>query len=114
MAKDHNVKDWRSTGRRKARRALYKSWVDYVCSDCGVTSRTPPKDAPGHFADIWPIIQKLTEGKVIDAQLQADHESKDLTNNDIGFLNWRCPSCHKKRDSQTDKGETTVAKREVY
>jgi hypothetical protein len=111
---EDNIKDWRSTGRRKARRTLYKNYISYECIDCGVTSRTPPKDAPRNFHDLWPIVVKLAEGKVIDAQLQADHETKDLTDNDLDFINWRCPVCHKKRDSQTEKGETTRERPIIY
>jgi len=62
----------------------------------------PPKDAPRHFAEIWP--EEMREV----SQLQVDHEDKDYTNNELTNLNWRCPSCHKLHDLMTEKGESTV------
>ena len=114
MAKDENIIDWRSTGRRKARRALFNARVDFKCVGytdtsgkhhvCGKTTFASPKDAPSFFEEIWP-----SERRVLSPQaLQADHESKDLQNNDIEDLNWRCSSCHKLADSQTQKGESRV------
>lgn len=105
---ESKILDWRSTGRRKARRALYKARVDYSCvgytdergrHECGATTLEPPKDAPRWFEDIWP-----ERNRVLDYQLQADHESKDFTNNDLDHINWRCARCHKLQDRQTDKG----------
>ncbi len=104
MVKDESkILDWRSTGRRKARRALFKSHVEYRCHDCGKVPMEPPQDAPTWFEEIWP-----EDSRTLSSQLQADHETKDLTVNDEEFLNWRCPSCHKLRDAQTEKGESTV------
>lgn len=97
------IKDWRSTGRRKARRALFVARIPFKCIDCGVTSREPPKDAPSWFDEIWP-----DENRRLDYSLQADHETKDLRNNEIENLNWRCQPCHKVHDGQTDKGVSTV------
>lgn len=106
MKNDDAIQDWRSTGRRKARAELYKSYEMYKCADCGVTVKEPPKDAPVWFDEIWP-----EEKRDLDSQLQADHESKDLTQNDIQLLNWRCASCHKKQDNLTEKGIATVTER---
>lgn len=104
MTKDESkIKDWRSTGRRKARKALYTSYVSYECSDCSKTSVEPPKDAPTWFEEIWP-----EHNRVLDYSLQADHETKDVQNNEVENLAWRCAGCHKKRDSQTEKGESTI------
>jgi hypothetical protein len=100
---DGKIKDWRSTGRRKARSALFKARVEFKCVDCGRTSKQPPKDAPAWFQDIWP-----DTNRVLDYSLQADHESKDLMHNTIDKLNWRCAKCHKEQDSKTGKGEATV------
>ncbi len=101
MTKDENrIIDWRSTGRRKARRALYKARVPYECVRCGVTSMEPPKDAPSWFDEIWP-----EKNRVLDYQLQADHESKDFENNEVDFLNWKCAPHHKEDDRKTAKGE---------
>jgi hypothetical protein len=44
---------------------------------------------------------------VLDYSLQADHETKDVTNNDINELAWRCAGCHKLHDNKTGKGEST-------
>jgi DNA-directed RNA polymerase subunit RPC12/RpoP len=102
MRDESRIKDWRSTGRRKARRELYTAFVPYSCVDCGKTSKEPPKDAPHHFEEIWP-----EENRVLDSQLQADHESKDYTNNELDYINWRCVSCHQKLDRTTAKGVAT-------
>lgn len=114
---EDNILDWRSTGRRKARRALFAAYVPYKCAGyimeavgeeivipCGKTSKEPPKDAPTWFEEIWP------KEKRVLTQLQADHETKDVTQNDIEHLNWRCPTCHKFQDQKTDKGERTTTK----
>lgn len=101
MKNEENILDIRSTGRRRARKALFNAHEPYVCADCGLTVTEPPKDAPPWFDELWP-----EEGRVL-SMLQADHEDKDLSFNDESGLNWRCPSCHKKRDQQTGKGEST-------
>lgn len=109
---DERIIDWRSTGRRKARRALFNAYEPFSCVGynkdgvhhlCGKTSKEPPKDAPVWFDEIWPL-----ENRVLDYSLQADHLTKDLTENDVAFLGWRCASCHRLSDAQTLKGETTV------
>lgn len=97
------MKDPRSTGRRRARKELFNNYISYECVDCGVTSAEPPKDAPSHFTEIWP-----EANRTLKCSLQADHESKDMESNDISQLNWRCPSCHKKHDLLTGKGVSTV------
>ncbi len=111
MAKE--MKDVRSTGRRRARKELFNSYVPFSCvgyidskgthHECGKTSINPPKDAPSHFEEIWP-----EENRVLSYSLQADHESKDLTDNDVARLAWRCAYCHKESDKQTDPGKSTV------
>ncbi len=75
-----------------------------ITTPCGKTSIEPPKDAPRYFEEIWP-----EENRVLKNSLQADHESKDLEANDIQYVNWRCSSCHKLQDNETEKGEATVA-----
>jgi hypothetical protein len=98
-----------STGRRKARRALYNAYVPYKCVGylledgsrfiCDKTTIEPPKDAPHHFDEIWP-----TELRVLEVQLEADHESKDFQNNELEYVNWKCKSCHRMDDKKTAKG----------
>ena len=102
MRNDDNIKDWRSTGRRKARAELFRSYTPFQCADCGKTTKIPPQDAPTWFEEIW-----SSENRVLDSQLQADHETKDTSQNSIEDLAWRCPSCHKKKDMQTTKGVAT-------
>ena|SRR5882724_8703947 len=102
MKDEDKIIDWRSTGRRKARKELFVNYVDYKCTDCGRSTIEPPKDAPPWFEELWP-----EEKRVLTSQLEADHETKDLTVNDINDLNWRCKSCHKLRDMQTEKGIST-------
>ena len=103
MKNEAHIRDWRSTGRRKARKELFASHVPFKCSICGKTSIEPPKDAPPWFDEIWP-----TDNRCLDYSLQADNETKDLTNNDVSVLSWKCAPCHKESDSQTEKGETTI------
>ena len=104
---DDKILDWRSTGRRKARRELFKSYEEFKCwgipemgIECGATSIEPPKDAPSWFDDIWP-----EEMRVLDYSLQADHKDKDWRNNELDNLCWRCAVCHKKADSRSAPGE---------
>jgi len=117
---DGQVQDWRSTGRRRARGILFDSRVDYACVGfndptthllvpCERTSMAPPKDAPRWFQDIWP-----EQNRCISSQLQADHLDKDVTHNTIENLVWRCPSCHKIQDQQTEKGMAQEANPHGY
>jgi hypothetical protein len=106
LTKDESkILDWRSTGRRKARRTLYAAYVPYACVHCGKTSEEPPKDAPAWFDEIWP-----EENRVLDYPLQADHETKDYQNNEVENINWKCSPCHKKDDGKTAKGEPQTTK----
>jgi len=106
------MKDVRSTGRRRARKTLFEAYVPFKCAgydspvghvDCGKTSMEPPKDAPSWFEEIWP-----EENRVLTSSLQADHVTKDLTINEVEFLEWRCVSCHKMQDKQTAVGESQI------
>jgi hypothetical protein len=97
------IKDWRSTGRRKARRELFNNYVEFKCVGCGRTSKEPPKDAPKHFDEIWP-----EANRTLDYSLQANHKTKNYRDNDVSLLEWLCQPCHKERDSSTGKGESTV------
>ena len=119
MKNEDNILDWRSTGRRKARKALFTAYVSFECAGyikdgnvvpCGKTTVEPPKDAPTWFDEIWPETRRVLSPQ----SLQADHETKDVTQNDIMYLNWRCASCHKLQDSQTEKGVATVALEDMF
>lgn len=98
------IKDLRSTGRRRARKTLFVSRREFKCETCGRTTAVAPKDAPEWFNEIWP-----TERREV-TQLQAQHTTKDLLDNDEAHLKWLCPSCHKLEDQQTAVGESTVKK----
>lgn len=105
MKDEGGIHDWRSTGRRKARKALFEAYVSFECVDCGKTNIEPPKDAPSWFEEIWPESDRVLRNDKNSAySLQADHISKDYQNNEIENLVWRCPSDHKKADAKTQKG----------
>lgn len=109
MKDQSKIKDWRSTGRRIARRTLYTNRVPYECEGykkptgeietCGKSTIHPPKDAHRYFNEIWPV-----GNRVLSSQLEADHKDKDYTNNSLDNLAWRCSSHHKLADRQTAKG----------
>ena len=103
LRNEENIKDWRSTGRRKGRRVLYASRRDYACDTCGRTVINPPKDAPDYFDEIWPTANRVL------TKLEVQHKTKDLRDNDEAFLSWLCPSCHKLEDMETAVGESTLA-----
>lgn len=102
---ESKIKDWRSTGRRKARRTLYRAYVIYKCNypGCGVTTKEPPSDAPAWFDEVWP-----KDKRELDYPLQANHKTKDLTQNDESVLEWLCAPHHKLVDSQTEIGVSTM------
>ena len=106
MKDESGIVDWRSTGRRKARKALFQSYAEFKCVDCGATNIEPPKDAPHWFDEIWPNEKRTLRNNENSAfGLQADHLSKDYQNNEVEFLEWRCPKHHKQADVKTKKGE---------
>lgn len=93
-------KDPRSTQRKRARKILFNIGRDYICIDCECSPVELPRDAPRHLR-LAPL-DKRTVGS-----LQADHENKNILDNDAANLNWRCPSCHKLSDKRTAKGVST-------
>jgi hypothetical protein len=109
MKDESKIKDWRSTGRRKGRRSLYNSHIEYRCKKCTFTTKLPPKDAPPWFEEIWP-----EELRVLDSQLQVQHKTKDVTQNDEDDLEWLCPSCHKIEDLKTEVGVSLVEKKNWF
>lgn len=114
MKDTSKIRDWRSTGRRIGRRTLYRSRRNYECETCGVTSSTPPKDAPSYFEEIWPIEEKAVKLQIISSQLQVQHLTKDVSENDESMLKWLCPSCHKLEDQSTGRGESLVSGPDFY
>lgn len=93
--------DARSTGRKRGRAILFRQGVPYCCVDCGRTSKRLPPDAPANI--MWP-----ESNRVLDASLQVNHINKNILDNDPANLEWLCPSCHKKKDKQTDVGVSTI------
>lgn len=104
-------KDPRSTQRKRARKVLFKSGRPYVCEGyikydfeneistkviCGKSPKSLPPDAPKDL-ELAPVELRTVTG------LQADHENKNIMDNDLANLSWKCPSCHKISDSQTGK-----------
>lgn len=106
---DDNIKDWRSTGRRRGRRVLYAAYEPYCCAKCKATVIEPPKDAPDWFDELWP-----EKPRILESQLQVQHKTKDLQDNTEEFLEWLCPSCHKLEDLQTDVGVSVVEKKSYF
>lgn len=93
------IKDPRSTGRKRGRATLEREGFPYWCgstrdggvSDDGCGRSPTDPDAPGGF---YPGM----------AQLQVNHINKNVMDNDPVNLEWLCPSCHKEKDSKTDVG----------
>ncbi len=103
--------DPRSTGRRRGRKVLEYIGRPFWCGsteDGGVKvenvtlpdgrtvqvgcGRSPTEeDAPGGH---YPAM----------GQLQVNHINKNVLDNDPVNLEWMCASCHKYKDSQTEKG----------
>ena len=107
--KGDNIKDWRSTGRKRGRRALYEAKRPFVCAGvealsitCSKTTKQRPTDAPDFFYELWPL-----KNRVLNA-LQVDHINKDFTDNDPSNLVWRCPSCHRLADNMSGVGESQI------
>lgn len=91
--------DPRSTQRKRARKILFRSGIDYVCVDCKCSPERLPPDAPRH-------LRLALVGKRTVSGLQANHINKVILDNDLVNLEWLCPSCHKKKDKQTKVGES--------
>lgn len=104
---ESKIKDWRSTGRRKCRKVLYRAYVTYRCRKCHKTTTEPPSDAPPWFDEIWP-----KKNRVLNYPLQCNHKTKDLTQNDESVNEWLCAPCHKEEDSKTSKGVSTMVRRQ--
>lgn len=109
MKNDDEIKDWRSTGRRRARRVLFESYEPFECEYCKRTVKIPPMDAPPWFDEIWP-----EERRELTSTLQAQHKMKDYEQNDLSVLSWQCASCTKIEDMQTAKGESVLGNKEFF
>lgn len=88
------IKDMRSTGRKRGRRALFDEHRPFKCEWCDRTSIEPPPDAPEWFDELWP-----EEKRVLNYSLQVNHENKDISDNDPANLQWMCQPCHKIKDT---------------
>ena len=94
-------KDPRSTQRKRARQVLFKLGIDYICKDCGRSPKYLPRDAPQTLRLAREYLRTVTG-------LQVNHINKDIMDNDPSNLEWLCPSCHKIKDSQTEKGVSVL------
>lgn len=98
-----DVKDPRSTYRKRARRVLESIDRPKWCGStqagevsewgCGRSNVDP--DAPGGY---YPNM----------GTLQCNHINKVLADLDPVNLEYLCPSCHKERDQLTDKGVSII------
>lgn len=95
-------KDLRSTGRRRARKALFDSGITFECAHCGAVPQVMPKDFPRKNPP------PLGRSSKTCTRLEAQHKNKDMSDNDVGNLEFLCPSCHKNADKVTAKGVSTV------
>lgn len=110
MKNEDLIKDWRSTGRRRARRVLFASNREFKCEQCKRTTTEPPKDAPDNFDELWPL-----ELRVLTPQsIQAQHKTKDVRDNDEEFLSWMCSRCHKLEDLSTNIGVSVLERKTFY
>ncbi len=79
--------DLRSQGRKRLRAALMEQVengsIKFKCAECG-----------------WIPVGELSRTNNLD----ANHINKDLTDCDPVNGEWLCRPCHKKKDSQTEKG----------
>jgi hypothetical protein len=91
--------DPRSTWRKRARAVLKREGFPYFCgatrdhdiSEWGCGRSPSYDDAPG---GTYPGM----------GELQANHKNKILSDIDPANLEWLCASCHKEKDSLTEKG----------
>lgn len=51
---------------------------------------------------------KRSQMKYMSLIIDADHENKNVLDNDLANLSWKCRSCHKEADQKTAKGVSTV------
>ena len=91
--------DPRSTGRKRARKKLFHIRRPFKCVDCGRSPIELPVDCPKDIE---------IPGPRVNIKLEANHINKNILDNDPANLEWLCSSCHKRKDQQTGKGESTV------
>lgn len=102
MAKTE-ITDPKSTFRKKARRTLFRDGRAFWCEECGVAPKELPPDFPVEV-DLLERIELAPHEKWTASRLEANHISKDISDNSPANLEWLCPSCHNLKDKQT-KGE---------
>jgi len=101
-----HMKDVRSTGRRRLRKALFQERRPFWCEHCLQGPKELPKDFPRSLIDDFEFASP--QNRTV-SRLEANHIDKDLENNDASNGQWLCPSCHKILDSTTEKGQRTNA-----
>lgn len=107
------VKDARSTGRKRGRAVLEKEVREgirkYACEcvgecgnehkiPCGYIPPPPPEGLSVAEAGNW------KRKHCLDVQ----HQNKNILDNDPANLSWKCRTCHKGEDSQTEKGVSLI------
>ena len=92
---DDKIKDWRSTGRKRARAVLIKLWAsgdrEYACESCG------------HVPT-----QHWTESNRSGDFLDSNHKNKDWKDNDPDNIEGLCRKCHYAKDRATEAGVSSV------
>jgi hypothetical protein len=90
---DEQIKDARSTGRKRARRLLLAlvsaGEREYACESCR------------HVPNI-PYTETSRSGDILD----ANHKNKNWLDNDPSNLEFLCRPCHYAKDRSTAKGES--------
>lgn len=99
------MKDPRSTGRRRLRKALFDARIPFICNVCGHGPKQLPMDFPRSLMEEFEFAPVGDRDK---SRLEANHINKDWWDNDESNGEWLCPSCHKKKDGQTEKGISVV------
>lgn len=93
------VKDPRSTGRKRGRKALQKSGRLYRCACTGCNSvRCGARFSSQELCGYSPQEQGRSD------TLDVNHKNKNVLDNDPVNLEWLCRACHKMKDKRTEKG----------
>lgn len=98
MKSNDDVKDPRSTGRKRARKVLFETGRPFLCEHCGYIP--DGVNEQGEIVDP----QALTRSNNLD----ANHKNKNILDNDPSNLEWVCRDCHYKLDRATEKGVSGV------
>lgn len=100
--KKGELRDPRSTGRKRARAVLWKLFEEGIkpfrCNSCGSTPE-------GCSDDGWTVdSSRLNRSNNLD----ANHINKNWLDNDPANLEWLCRVCHREKDRRTEKGVSAL------